>query len=168
MGKYINRKKAHLGKGVKHLAIAVLIFNKAGKVLLQKRKHKVFNNIWDLTGATHPLHLKNGDETFEEATKRCLKREWGISPTSSTSGGLRGIKKVGAFSYFAQDGKRCENEYCALMVGEYDGKIKLNKEVGYGYKWRDKEKFLEDIKKNPYKYSAWAVEGMKILVASDL
>ena len=53
-----------------------------------------------------------------------------------------------------------------MMIGQYDGKIKLNPEVGYEYKWMDKNKFLKDIEENPQKYSAWANKGIKILKQS--
>ncbi len=53
---YIPKIAGHKGQGQRHLAIAVLIYNSQTQVLLQKRKHQIFDNIWDLTGATHPLH----------------------------------------------------------------------------------------------------------------
>lgn len=162
-GEYIPKEVGHTGLGKRHLAITVLLQNKQGEVLLQKRKHKVFNDIWDLTGATHPLHLENGhDETFEEATLRCLKREYEIE-----EGEVSNLRNLGAFNYFAQDGEKCENEHCAILVGEYDGEVKLNPEVGYGYKWMEKQDFLKDIAQNPEKYTAWAVEGVKILKGTN-
>ncbi|MCL4365644.1 NUDIX domain-containing protein, partial [Patescibacteria group bacterium] len=70
---YIPKEVGHTGLGKRHLAIAVILYNFKGQVLLQKRKHQIFNNIWDTTGATHPLHRENGsDESLEEATRRCL------------------------------------------------------------------------------------------------
>lgn len=158
-GEYIPKEAGHKGKGKRHLAIAVLLQNSKGEVLLQRRKHKVFDDIWDVTGATHPLHLENKDETFEEATERCLQREYGIE-----AGEVRGLRFVGAFNYFSQYGDLCENEHCAMLVGEYDGKLNLNPEVGYNYKWMDKQEFLKDIKANPTNYSPWAVEGVKFLI----
>lgn len=155
-GEYISKEMGHTGLGKRHLAITVLIYNKKGEVLLQRRKHQVFDNIWDITGATHPLHRKDGtDETFEEATLRCLKREYNIEDVR--------LKNVGSFNYFAQDGTRCENEHCAILVGEYNGEVHLNPEVGYEYKWMSKEEFLADIEKNPQKYSKWAQEGVKVV-----
>lgn len=157
-GKYIPKEVGHSGLGKRHLAITVLISNNKGEVLLQKRKHRVFDNIWDLTGATHPLHKDGSDETFEDATLRCLKREYNIPPIT--------VRKLGAFNYFAQYGELCENEHCALMVGEYNGAINLNKDVGYTCRWVRKNKFLEDIEKNPQKYSPWGRVGVKILKRS--
>lgn len=153
---YIPKEVGHTGQGRRHLAITVLLYNKNGEVLLQKRKHKIFDNIWDLTGATHPLHFDRGDESLEQATWRCLEVEYGIKDKVP-------VKNLGFFNYFSQYGKYCENEHCALMVGEYNGEVSLNPEAGYEYKWMDKKEFLKDIEKNPQNYTPWAKEGAKIL-----
>lgn len=159
-GEYISKEEGHKGKGKRHLAITVLLENSKGEVLLQKRKHQIFNKIWDLTGATHPLHLKSGrDESYEEATIRCLEREYGIE-----AGEVEKLRVVEEFNYFSKDGNLCENEHCLMLTGKYDGFLNLNPEVGYSYKWMDKKEFLQDIKKNPRNYSPWAVESVKILV----
>lgn len=153
---YIPKEVGHRGDGKKHLAISVLIYNNKGQVLLQKRKHKVFDNIWDFTGATHPLHKEDGaNETLEEATLRCLKREYDIENIS--------LKNMGAFNYFAKIDDLCENEHCTVMVGEYNGPIKIDPNVGYEYKWMSKEGFLRDIETNPQNYTPWAIESIKIL-----
>lgn len=155
--RYIPREVGHKGKGQRHLAITVLVFNSQNQVLLQKRKHKIFNNIWDFTGATHLLHRTNGtDETLEEATLRCLEAEFDIKQKIS-------LKNLGFFNYFAKDGEFCENEHCCLMVGEYDGEPKLDPEVGYEYRWVDKADFLVDLETNSKKYSPWVIEGVKVL-----
>jgi len=107
-GEYIPKEVGHTGEGKRHLAITVLLYNNKGQVLLQKRKHKIFDNIWDITGATHPLHADAGDESLEEATRRCLKIEWGIRE-------IRKIRVIGSFNYFAKYGKYCENEHCAIL-----------------------------------------------------
>lgn len=162
---YIPKSLGHQGNGKRHLAITVLLFNLTGQVLLQKRKHQLFDQLWDLTGATHPLHKSDGtDETVEQATLRCLKEEWGISPTSP---GLRGVKKIGVFNYFAPyhtvQGEFCENEHCVMMVGEYNGEIKMDPQVGYEYKWMGKNEFLKDIQSHPQIYTPWAIKAVKIL-----
>lgn len=151
---YISKEVGHTGQGRRHLAIAVLLQNSKGQVLLQKRKHKIFDNIWDLTGATHPLHRENGsDENLEEATWRCLAYEFGIKEKMP-------LKNLGFFNYFAKYGSYCENEYCAMMTGEFSGEVNLNPDVGYEYKWMDKEVFLKDIESAPKRYTPWAVAGI--------
>lgn len=156
---YIAKAAGHTGQGKRHLAIAVLLQNSKGEVLLQKRKHRIFDNIWDITGATHPLHLKNRDETLEEAAKRCLREEWGIKD-------FEDLKDEGVFNYFARYGNLCENEHCHLLTGQYDGDIDLNPDMGYEYKWIDKEQFLKDINSSPRSYTPWAINSTQILTDS--
>lgn len=57
-GEYIPKEIGHTGKGKRHLAITVLLENSKGEVLLQRRKHQIFDGIWDLTGATPSTTLR--------------------------------------------------------------------------------------------------------------
>lgn len=160
-GEYVSKIKAHTGEGIHHLAITVFIFNSKDEVLLPKRKHKIFDNIWDNTGSTHQLHSENGhDETDEEATMRCLKTEWGIENVK--------LKNLGGFNYFAKYGDLCENEFCKLLVGIYDQDFKPNKDVMYEYRWMDRKEFLKDLKKNPSQYTPWCKEAIKFLEKKGL
>ena len=158
-GEYILKELAHTGLGRRHLAIAVLLYDSHGQVLLQQRKHRVFGDVWDLTGATHPLHRSDGtDETPRQAVLRCLKREYDVAGID--------VKCIGVFDYYASSGDVCENEHCALYIGQYDGEIRLNPEVGHGYRWVDKREFRRDIAANPRAYSPWAAEAVKVLDGS--
>lgn len=156
---YIPKEAGHRGEGRRHLAITVLLYNSKGQVLLQRRKHKVFDNIWDFTASTHPLHQDGVDESIEEAALRALKDEYGIESIS--------LKEIGSFNYFAKHAEYCENEHDILLIGEYDGEVNLNPEVGYKYKWMDKQEFLTDTEENPENYSAWANAGLKVLKGND-
>src|SRR3989344_8474981 len=75
-GEYIPKIAGVSGDGIKHLAITVVLYNQKGEVLLQKRKHLVFDNLWDLTASTDLSHFEGKDESFLEAAERCLKREY--------------------------------------------------------------------------------------------
>lgn len=152
---YIPRMVGHTGEGRRHLAITVLIYNSEGEILLQRRKHKVFDNIWDFTASTHPLHTENGDESLEQASLRALKEEYGIENLS--------LKRIGEFNYFAKIDGLCENEHDHILTGEFNGEIVLNPKVAYESKWVDKKEALKDIEENPDKYSAWTKESLKIL-----
>lgn len=162
---YIPKEAGHTGEGRRHLAITVLVYNSQGEVLLQRRKHQVFDNIWDFTASTHPLHKESGgDESLDEATLRALKDEYGIEE-------VKDLKVMGSFNYFAKVGELCENQqavFCEnehdhLLVGEYNGEIKLNPTDAYEAKWVDKMETLKDMEANPDKYTAWAKEGLKVL-----
>lgn len=154
LGRHASKSICHAGRGLHHRAFTLLIYNSKGEVLLQKRKHKLWDHYWDLTNS-HPLHLEDiGDETYEQAASRCLKREWGVDFP---------VKKLFSFNYFARFGDFRENEYCAFMVGEYNGKVYPNSEVAYGYKWILYSKLLKEIKINPEIYTPWLLKALEEL-----
>ncbi len=152
---YIPRMIGHTGEGKRHKGITVLVYNQKGQLLLQNRKHKVFDNIWCFSADTHPYHTEAGDESLEEATKRSLKEDFNIGDIF--------LKDLGSFNYFAKDGEYCENENCAMMIGEYNGEVSLNPQHGYKYVWMDKKDFLKDFEANPQKYAPWVPGGIEVL-----
>lgn len=152
---YESREVCHTGRGRRHRAFVTLIFNSKNEVLLQKRRHMLFDGFWDLTAISHPLHVSGKDESYQQASDRALKKEMGIRHAE--------VKKVGAFNYFAKDGKNCENEYCAILVGKYDGKYRANPSEVYESKWVSFEEFLGDMAKNPKKYASWTLLAAKNL-----
>jgi len=152
LGKYASKSKCHAGKGLHHRAFTILIYNKKGEVLLQKRKHQLWDNFWDLTNS-HPLRKENGKvETYQEATQRCLKREWGIEVP---------LRKLFGFNYFAQYDDFCENEHCAVFAGEYNGEAYPNPEVIYRHKWIPLKILLGDVKVRPKIYTPWAIKALQ-------
>jgi len=159
LGKYASKSQCHTGNGLHHRAFTIMILNKKGEILLQKRKHQLWDGFWDLTNS-HPLHKENGkDETYQEATARCLKKEWGINIP---------LKNLFGFNYFAKFGKFCENEYCAFLIGRYSGKVYPDPEVIYEYKWIALKNLLDDIKLHPEVYTPWAIKGLQELERSGL
>lgn len=167
---YITWKEGHYGRGRRHRGFVVLLFDEKGNVYLQKRKHRVFDGLWDLTAISHPYRLAEGtkvqkgkstkgyDESLEEAALRSLKNEMGIGKVE--------LKDVGAFTYFAKDGDWCENEYCHVLVGKFDGRFKPNKKLVYEAKKVKFEEFVEDVKKNPSMFTPWAIKALKSITST--
>lgn len=152
IGQCAPKSQCHLGEGLHHRAFTLLIFNQKGEVLLQQRKHQLWDKIWDLTNS-HPVRKENGgEENYEEAIQRCLKREWGVGFS---------VKKLFGFNYFAQYGHLCENEYCAFFVGEYSGEVFPNSEVAYGYRWLAYLKLIEEINNSSDKFTPWAIQAVQ-------
>lgn len=159
LGKHAPKSKCHAGQGLHHRAFTILIHNKKGRVLLQKRKHRLWGGFWDLTNS-HPVRRQDGSkETHQQAARRCLKREWGIKTS---------VKKLFGFNYQAQFGPPageagdfCENEYCAFLIGEYNGKVFPNPEVAYGYRWLPLAELKKEIKLNPQNYTPWLIKAVK-------
>ena len=157
---YAPRNMCHTGKGKRHRAFVIALYNSQGKILLQRRKHALFTNLWDLTGASHPLRSRGRNESYGEAAARCLKDEFGLRGIS--------LRNLGAFNYFAPQGKKCENEHCALIIGKYDGKVKVNPKVAYGFKWLSLSDTLSEIREKPGSYVMWASLGAKLLCRHSL
>lgn len=154
---YASRGECHRGKGKRHRAFVTLLFDSQNRVTLQKRKHRLFDNLWDGV-CSHNLRLKNKDESYQEASDRALAKEMGI--------GHADVNKVGGFNYFAKDGANCENEYCAVLVGKYDGEYEPNKDEVYEVKQMDFAEFIDDMAANPQKYTPWAIKASIILEKS--
>ncbi len=159
-GQYEDKGECHFGTGIHHRAFVVLLENSKGEVLLQYRKHVRWDKYWDLTAISHVLHKEDAsgktyDETYQEAALRSLRDEMGIDDVV--------IEKIGGFNYFAKYHAHCENEYCAILIGSYNGEVVPNPDVIYEYKWMDKKAFFEDVKKHPEKYTPWAIDAVKLL-----
>jgi len=152
---YAPRSVCHTGMGKRHRAFVIALYNSKGEILLQRRKHALFSNLWDLAGASHPLRLRGRNESYGEAAARCVRDEFGVKGIA--------FRKIGAFNYFAPHGKKCENEHCALIVGKYDGKVKANAKVAYGFRWVSLEGTLAEIRRRPGAFVMWARLGAKLL-----
>lgn len=164
LGRYAPRHKAHSGRGLHHRAFVCMIIDNKGRILLQKRKHWLWDNLWDLSAISHTLHFPDYDESYEEATARALKKEMGIVNVKT--------KKIGGFNYYEKHPKDkrlpagrqgCENEYCGIMFGRYNGPVKPDKEDVYEYRWMDSEEFRKSVKKNPSLYTPWLKLALQTL-----
>jgi len=153
---YAPRTECHSGKGRRHRAFVIALYNRNGELLLQERKHWLWDRFWDLTSAGHPLHLDTkGDESYIAASERCLVDEWSI----------RGVKlqNVGAFNYFESHGESCENEHCALILGEFKGKPNPNPDEAYGFRWLKLSALKKEVLENPKKFTPWLIDALPLL-----
>jgi len=152
---YTSLDEAHLGQGKHHRAFVTIIIDPQNNIILQRRKHRIFNGLWDLTAISHSHSINGKDENYQQASDRALKKEMGIDHVP--------IEKVGGFNYQSFDGKYAENEYCAILIGYYNGKLRVNSREIYRTKRIKFEKFIKDIKKNPQIYTPWAQVAAKSL-----
>lgn len=152
---YASREECHSGEGKRHRAFAALLMDNDRNVLLQKRKHKLFDGLWDLTAISHNLRIGDHNESFQEASDRALAKEMGIDHVE--------VENLGSFNYFAQHGGNCENENCAVLVGRYNREFKPNPEEVYETKKIPLKEFIREIEDNPSAYTPWAVLSVNIL-----
>ena len=152
-GKFVQRGDAHSTPGVKHLAFAILVLNSKKEFVLHKRpERKVGGNALD-TPVSHIL----ANETRNEAMWRCLNEEYGIGEHVP-------LVHFDGFSYYKdyKDGT-CENEFCLVSIAPYSGKIKPNEKEAEKIGFFPARKALQEIKKNPDKYTIWFVKAIELL-----
>lgn len=140
-----DKVKAHLGQGILHRAFSVFVFNKKGQLLLQQRASEkmLWPLCWTNTCCSHPRE----GEKYEEAGQRRLKEEMGFTCS---------LKRIGEITYHANyKDIGSENEYCPVLVGEYDGEVNFDKKEANNIKWIDLKELKEDMEKNPDNYTPW-------------
>ena len=145
--------EAHQGKDLKHRALSVILYRKVdGKteLLHQKRAEAkpVFKGLWSNTCCTN---LRPGDEYLPRAVSR-LEEEMGIEVKQED------LRILYRFSYEVPDPAQPgwgENELDTVMVGEWDGEVRVNPEEAADYKWIEWEELKRDIEQNPDVYSPW-------------
>jgi len=137
------KMKAHR-KGRLHRAFSIILFNKKGEVLIQKRAKSKYHSpgLWTNTCCSHP----RPNESLKEATKRRLKEEMGIKTD---------LKKAFSFIYKAKLGNLVEYEFDHVFLGRFDGEPKPNKKEVENWKWIKLADLGTNIKKNPQKYTPW-------------
>lgn len=125
----IERWEAH-EKGILHRAFTVALFYK-GKILVQHRKHPVFNGVLDVTSSSHQIYNDNTLQDTIEATYLTLEREWNLKKEDLT----KLPKDLGTVYYKAKDkfSIYTEHEICNIVVATTKRLPQFVDEVSYGY-----------------------------------
>ena len=146
----------HEGKlGYHHRGLTVLVHDGQGRVLLQHRKHQIFDTAWDLAGSTHPYLRSGRQEGYEEAALRCLKTEYSGFEDATV---LKSSVWVNYSAVDPRNGKYCENEFCRLVISVHNTNVSHNSENAYGHEWALFERLISDSRKNPNKYAPWVLD----------
>jgi len=146
-----SKERCHKGKGVLHRAFSVYLFNNKGQLLIQQRSK--FKKLWPLYWANSCCSHPRKDESYVRAGERRLKEELGF---------ISSLKMVDRFQYQTRyKNIGSENEVCAILVGEHNGKIKANPKEIADWQWIDPDKLKNDFRKNPDKYAPWLKIGLR-------
>ena len=142
---FIDKSKAHVGKGVLHRAFSIVILNSKGEILIQKRsEHKpLWGSYWANACCSH----QRKGEKLKESVHRRLIEEVGFDCK---------LKEIFSFLYRAHfEDKGSENEFDHVFLGAYDGDVSPNPDEITECKWIKIEELLKDIDKNPDSYAPW-------------
>jgi len=138
------RENCHSGVGKRHRAYTALIFHD-DKMLLQQRSEKklLWPRAWDVSFTSHVYP----GETYQEAASRRAQEELGAK--------VGELSDVHSFVYFAPQGANAENEFCRVLVGDFDGKITPNPEEMMSVRWARVADLRADVKAHPESYTPW-------------
>lgn len=125
----VEKWKAHK-KGILHRAFTVAI-SYEDHVLLQHRKHPVFDSVFDSTISSHQLYMGDTLQTDEQAVMSTLTREWNIKQSDLVDG----LHKKGNIYYKATDSKTeyIEHEICHIYTCTIKKLPLPNLEFAYGF-----------------------------------
>lgn len=127
-----------------HRAFSILVFNRRGDWLLQKRAKTKYHSpcLWTNTCCSHPAP---GEDLMEKAKKR-LREEMGFKCP---------LKKSFSFIYKVKVGDLTEYEFDHVLLGKFSGNPRPNKEEADDWKWISLQELEKDIKENPQNYTPW-------------
>ena len=138
------RENCHLGNGKRHRAYTVFLIHK-GRLLLQQRSEKklLWPRAWDVSFTSHVYP----GETYQDAAARKAVQELGAR--------VGKLSDVHSFVYFAPQGDHAENEFCRLLVGDFDGIVAPNPDEIMAVRWSTLDEVKADLSKNPESYTPW-------------
>jgi isopentenyldiphosphate isomerase len=143
--------------GQKHVGITIACLDDCGRVLVQHRRHRIFDKVWSLSGDTHPRKYESRRvESHTEAAKRCAREDLGVVIKNWTQ---RLIVPYSARD--PRDSRYCENELLYILVAKHSGQLHMNDEGAYELQWVEPAKISKDsqtdLKREPIdrKYAPW-------------
>jgi isopentenyl-diphosphate Delta-isomerase len=140
----MEKMEAH-EKGLLHRAFSVFIFNNNGDMLLQQRAFSKYHSggLWTNTCCSHP---REGEATIEAAHRR-LQEEMGFDCE---------IKKAFDFIYKKElDKGLTEHELDHVFIGEFEGEFRFNPEEVNAVAYVPVQEVLDEVVRNPQKYTEW-------------
>ena len=140
--------QAHV-EGKLHRAISVIVVNRAGDLLLQRRNVGKYHSggLWTNSCCSHP---RPGESTPDAATRR-LREEMGFATP---------LAPLFATTYRAKVGKLIEHELVHVFGGYYDGPVTPDPEEVEAFEWRSADWIAADMKARPERYTVWFAKYM--------
>jgi isopentenyl-diphosphate delta-isomerase len=140
-------------RGELHRAFSILLYNKKGEMLLQKRAQSKYHSggLWTNACCSHPVP----GERIEETTQRRLQEEMGIHVPLSYS--HKFIYKT------SLERNLTEHELDHVFIGMFDGVPSINKNEVEDWKYASVYWLKDDVIKNPDNYTYW----FKLLISQS-
>ena len=154
----VSKIDCHRGKGIRHRAFSVLIFDSEDRLLMQQRSIEkiTFPGIWANSCCSHPLDIENenGDEIegVIHASKRKMFQELGIPEKVSSSWDYN---HIGRFEYSCRwDDEWIEHEIDHVLIVRASPELSINENEIMDTKWLTHEEINQMLEgENEWKNS---------------
>lgn len=143
-------------EAIKHRAFSVIVYNRQGEMLIQRRNLEKYHSpgLWTNACCSHQLEK---DETILQAAKRRTVEELGIV--------VDGLEEMGVLSYCASfENGLTENEIDHIFKVNYDGAIPFNPEEIHEVKWIAMSDLKSWVESSPEDFTVW----FKLLIEKNL
>jgi len=139
------RENCHKGMGRRHRAFVVFLFDKDGRMLLQRRsmKKKLWPAYWDVSVTSHVYK----GETYEEAGIRRSKQELDVE--------VKSLERKLDYTYWAKFGDYSENEFCVLLIGKLEGEPRPDPDEIMETRYITMDDLAADMSRSPEQYTPW-------------
>jgi isopentenyl-diphosphate delta-isomerase len=147
--------EAHRDGGRLHRAFSVVLFNRRGEMLLQRRAATKyhFGGLWTNACCGHPRR----GEPVAAAARRRLGEELGVDVE---------LRPAFCFRYVARDESSglTEREVDHVFVGNFDdGTLEPDPAEVQALRWRSCQQIERDLNANPKRYTPWFLALMQRL-----
>ncbi len=138
--------EAHRNGGRLHLAFSIVLFNRDGETLLQRRSKRKyhFGGLWTNACCGHP----RPGEVLAEAARRRLREELGVDAE---------LSEVFSFLYRASDPRSGLSEYEVdhVFAGRLDAEPHPDPEEIDDLCWIEHAELERDVAAHPERYTPW-------------
>jgi len=143
----VSKIDCHRGKGIRHRAFSVLIFDSEERLLMQQRSSEkiTFPGIWANSCCSHPLDIENenGDpvEGVIHASKRKMLQELGIPLETSSNWEFN---HLGRFEYSCRwDDDWIEHEIDHVLIVRASPDLSINRNEIKDTKWLNHQEIMQ-------------------------
>lgn len=142
----ITKEDAHKN-AILHRAFSVFLYNDKKEILIQKRADNKYHSggLWANACCSHPSIKEN---VIKSAENRLIE-ELGITTK---------LKELFTFTYLNKfNDNLFEYELDHVLLGKYNGEVKLNLEEASEYKWISIDELNRELTQNPQEYASWFI-----------
>jgi isopentenyl-diphosphate delta-isomerase len=139
------RSECHRGDGLLHRAFSVMLFDPAGRLLLQQRsRHKeLWPLYWSNSCCSHP----RPGESLATAAESRLVEELGVRAE---------LQLLYRFTYHARFGDvGSERELCAVLVGSSEQPIDADPDEVAAWRWIEPAELDQEMAEHPEAFTPW-------------